>query len=80
MKLKISAYGIARDILGSNQIEYEIAGNLDSSHLLENLQKDYPEFLKLKSLMVAINDEYAKPDQLIEEGDEVVLIPPVSGG
>ena len=80
MKLKISAYGIARDILGSNQIEYEIAGNVDSTHLLENLQKDYPDFLKLKSLLVAINDEYAKPDQLIEEGDEVVLIPPVSGG
>ncbi len=80
MKLRIAAYGIARDILGSNQIEYEVAGNLDSYSLLKHLQKDYPEFLKLKSLMVAINDEYAQPDQIIGEGDEVVLIPPVSGG
>lgn len=80
MKLKIAAYGIARDILGSNQIEYEVTGNMNSSSLLQSLQKDYPEFLKLKSLLVAINDEYAQPDQIIGEGDEVVLIPPVSGG
>ncbi len=80
MILKIAAYGIARDILGSNEIQYDVSGELNSASLIQNLQKDYPEFLKLKSLLVAINDEYAKPDQIIGEGDEVVLIPPVSGG
>ncbi len=80
MKLKIAAYGIARDILGSNQVEYEVTENIDASELIKNLQKDYPDFIELKSLMVAINNEYAEPGQVIGENDEVVLIPPVSGG
>lgn len=80
MKLKIVAYGIARDILGSNEIEYEVDKAVDSSTLLHQLHTDYPDFKDLKSLMVAVNSEYAKPDQLITEKDEVVLIPPVSGG
>lgn len=80
MKLKIVAYGIARDILGANSIDYEIEGSPSQEILLENLKKTYPDFSKLSSLMVAINSEYAKKGQVITENDEVVLIPPVSGG
>lgn len=30
--------------------------------------------------MVAVNHEVAKPDTIVKDGDEVALIPPVSGG
>jgi molybdopterin converting factor subunit 1 len=30
--------------------------------------------------LVAVNQEYARYDQVLEEGDEVALIPPVAGG
>ena len=36
--------------------------------------------LDLKGSMVAINDEYATPDQVLEAGDTVAFIPPVAGG
>ena len=80
MKLRIAAYGIARDILGGSQIEYETKDSINSGELLAALKNDYPDFKELTSLLVAINSEYAQPDQLITEKDEVVLIPPVSGG
>ena len=32
------------------------------------------------SLAVAVNQEYAHPSQVLAEGDEVALLPPVSGG
>jgi len=80
MKLKIAAYGIARDILGGRSIEYEVDSNTKASALLDKLKQDYPDFQQLKSLLVAVNSEYAQPDQLVKENDEVVLIPPVSGG
>lgn len=80
MKLKIAAYGIARDILGGNEIEYETSESITPDALLDSLRQDYPDFAKLNSLLIAINSEYAKPDQAISADDEVVLIPPVSGG
>ncbi|GAA0136688.1 molybdopterin converting factor subunit 1 [Paenibacillus sp. YSY-4.3] len=39
----------------------------------------YPEF-KHKAIFVAVNEEYARPDDVIQAGDTVAIIPPVSGG
>ncbi len=80
MKLTIVAYGIAKEILGASSIEYEIEGSLSQEALLENLKRSYPGFNKLTSLVIAINSEYAQKGQIVSENDEVVLIPPVSGG
>ena len=35
---------------------------------------------ELKSVRLAVNSEYATEDLLLQENDEVALIPPVSGG
>lgn len=80
MKLKIAAYGIARDILGNSHIEYEVSEGTKSTELLDQLKAEFPQLKELNSLLVAINADYAAPDQVIVENDEVVLIPPVSGG
>ena len=32
------------------------------------------------NLLVAVNMEYARPDQLVQDGDEVAFFPPVTGG
>ena len=48
-------------------------------HLLEELQAKY-EGLADGIIQVAINEEYALPDDIIEEKDIIALIPPVSGG
>ncbi len=34
----------------------------------------------LRSAAVAVNQEYAKPERLLADGDEVAILPPVSGG
>ena len=40
----------------------------------------FPDFEKLRSLSIAVNQEYREDDFLVKEGDEIVIIPPVSGG
>jgi molybdopterin converting factor small subunit len=40
----------------------------------------YHEFKKLQSINFAINEDYQEDNFQIHEGDEVVIIPPVSGG
>lgn len=34
----------------------------------------------MRSAAVAVNQEYAAPDQILTDGDEVAILPPVSGG
>ena len=79
MKVKITAFGIAKDIVGGKRIELETSEN-QLSEVREALTNTYPDFEKLKSLKFAVNTEYVADDYELKENDEVVLIPPVSGG
>ena len=80
MNITLIAFGIAKDILGGRQVRYELPKQASVQDLLEDLGRKYPRLEDLASLKVAINSEYAEPHQLISETDEIVLIPPVSGG
>lgn len=80
MNISILAFGIAKDILGKNTLQIEISEQPTAAELKQHLIAKYPEFEKLASLALAINTEYAEDTQLIHDGDEVVIIPPVSGG
>lgn len=77
--ISVKLFGIAKDIVGSStlNIEQELSTVDD---LLSYLKSKYPAFKELTSLLVAINDEYADTIAEINSGDEVALIPPVSGG
>lgn len=81
MKFKILLFGICRELVESNQITWELAGGQYTVRQLKaDLFERYPDLQELNSLLIAINNEYADEDQLINETDEVALIPPVSGG
>ena len=80
MKINLVAFGIAKDILGGREVEYVWEGAETVEGLLRDLRDKYPQLHDLRSLKVAINSEYAPDNQAIKESDEVVLIPPVSGG
>lgn len=80
MKIKILAFGITRDILGGSTVEMQIPAAASVADLRAALYAEYPALQKLNNLAIALNTEYASEDQTITERDEVVLIPPVSGG
>lgn len=80
MKINLIAYGIAKDILGGHNVAIEVAEAITVNGLLAQLRTDYPQLIQLNSLVVALNATYAEGDEVINERDEVVLIPPVSGG
>ena len=80
MIMKVLAFGVVKEILG----DISIAVLLDSDVTVESLQtlleQQYPRLKELSSFMIAVNGEYAKPGTIIKPGDEVAIIPPVSGG
>ena len=80
MKYTINLFGITRDIVGSNITEIETNQSADVQAVLGVLKTKYPKLKDIKSLLVAVNSEYAESDLMVSENDEIALIPPVSGG
>jgi molybdopterin synthase sulfur carrier subunit len=80
MQLTLIAFGITKDILGGRKVAFDLSGPATVGNLLQQLQQAYPPIDGLASLKVAVNSEYAQWDTPIGADDEVVLIPPVSGG
>ena len=79
MKIRLVAFGIAKEILNGKNHNMELEVNT-IEELKKALYKDYPEFQKLNSLAFAVNEEYQEGSFQLNDNDEVVLIPPVAGG
>jgi molybdopterin converting factor small subunit len=80
MKLKLIAYGIAKDIVNGREVVIDIPEGSTIADLKTILLHRYPPFSKLKSLSFAVGDEYREDVFLLTDEREVVIIPPVSGG
>jgi molybdopterin converting factor subunit 1 len=79
MKYKVKAFGVTKDILGGKEMVVEVAGQTVAD-LRKQLLTDYPKLEGLRSLMIAVNNTYADQTDMLQENDEIALIPPVSGG
>jgi len=67
-----------RDAVGESKVTVE-ATNITVEQLKEKLLESY-DLPNLQQAMIAINEEYATDDAIVENGDVVAFIPPVSGG
>lgn len=79
MNYKVRVFGIAREIMGGNQVELDVAGSTVAD-LRQHLTENYPELIDLKSLFIAVNHNYADDQTELRSSDEIAVIPPVSGG
>lgn len=78
--MKVLAFGIAKDIFTNSIVDVHLTSDSTVKELKTLLEEKYPGLHELGSYMVAVNNEYASNDDVIHEGDEVAVIPPVSGG
>ncbi len=80
MRISILLFGIAKDIIGSKNLEIEVNEECRVNDLKQEILNQYPGFENLKHLAIAVNNEYARGETSIKPSDEIALIPPVSGG
>ena len=80
MKISLLSFGIAKDITGQRFLDVELPAPASVADLRSVLVKRFPRLAELASVRLAVNSEYATEDFLLNENDEVALIPPVSGG
>ncbi|HXK13851.1 MAG TPA: molybdenum cofactor biosynthesis protein MoaE [Gaiellaceae bacterium] len=73
MTVRVRLFAGLRERAGWSQREIDAATVADVWRALE--LGDEPA-----GLLYAVNKEYATPDRALEDGDEIALIPPVSGG
>ena len=80
MKIRLRAFGIAKDILKSGAVELDEDEIRTTGDVKSYLSKAYPEFDDLLTFSLAVRDEYQEDDYVLADNDEVIVIPPVSGG
>ena len=81
MQIRVRLFAILRDRAGLDQMTLDLETGSDVSLALEQIAQIEPEIRELLSrTAMAVNREYVKPDHVLTDGDELALIPPVSGG
>ncbi|KIL74542.1 molybdopterin converting factor subunit 1 [Bacillus badius] len=75
--INVLCFAHLKEQIGKEQLEVAHE-KLTVKQLLNELQEKYA--IQTDALIVAVNEEYADPEDLIQSGDTVALIPPVSGG
>jgi molybdopterin synthase catalytic subunit len=81
IKVRVLFFGAARDAVGQEQIEVELETPINADRARAHLLAEYPSLQRFgKSLLFAVNQQYAGKDREIREGDELAVFPPVSGG
>lgn len=93
MRVKVLYFGVLKDRFGAAEQRVELPDQGSVGDLLELLRGRTSNFAMgngtadreqderlWRSLAVAVNREYASTSKVLRDGDEVALLPPVSGG
>jgi MoaE-MoaD fusion protein len=84
MQVHVIAFGVLKEWLGSSPLAIELPAGATVRDLWSKLIEDSPASaqrrLELQGIAVGVNAEYATASHPLADGDEVALLPPVSGG
>ena len=81
MNIKVLFFASCRDLIGSSEREMTLPDGATITDLISKLASEQTRFTEMApSLMVSVNQAYVERDAVLQDGDEVAFIPPVSGG
>lgn len=77
----VKLFAVLREIAGQDSIEIALDQPVSANEILQQLIRDYPKLERYKPVIsFAVNGEYSSGDKKVGDGDELALIPPISGG
>ena len=81
LKTKVRLFAMLREKAGTPGLALELPDASTVADLRAEMSRLFPGLpVSAPTTMVAVNAEYAEETHLLHDGDEVALIPPVSGG
>ncbi len=81
MQVHVTFYGVLQQIVGARRLTLELAEGANVRALADALADQYPALAeRLPTVAFAVGDTLAEPQRPLQAGDQVALLPPVSGG
>ena len=81
MRVQVLFFGVLKEIVGKPAEVIDLPEGASLRDVLARYELQIPRLKELlPSLALAVNQQYSGPDTKLNEGDEVALLPPVSGG
>ncbi len=78
--IEVRFFGPARDAAGTDRAELTLDDGASAGDAAAVLAEKYPQLGSSLGIRLAVNRAYVALDHVLTEGDEVAVIPPVSGG
>ncbi|CAL5221764.1 g4017 [Coccomyxa viridis] len=86
MKIKVLFFARARELAGTTEAEADLPEGSTAKEAMQMLLEKYPDLREIEGeegkCVLALNQEYLEKNATtaLKEGDEIAIIPPISGG
>ena len=81
MTIRIKLFAILRERAGVSEVQIEIPHQSTVAAARDSLVRQFPQLAPFfPRVAFAVNLSYARIDTILKEGDELAILPPVSGG
>src|ERR1700686_1280624 len=81
MQVCVLFFGILKDLAGRSSDLLSLPDHARAADVLSHYEQRLSAMKgNLSSIAISVNQEYARPEMKLHSGDEVALLPPVSGG
>ena len=81
MHVTVKLFALIREKAATDHLALDLPDGADVNRAVEAIRRRHPTLAPyLDNLRFSLDMDFVEPDTTLHEGDEVVLIPPVSGG
>ncbi|MBI1820876.1 MAG: MoaD/ThiS family protein [Nitrospirae bacterium] len=81
--VSVKFFAVMKKLVGKEFIELPINGPTTLRDVLNQIEKDVPkirEIIKEGRSLISINQEMADENTIVQNGDEIAMLPPFAGG
>jgi molybdopterin converting factor subunit 1 len=81
MRVTVRLFARLRELTGAGELVRDVPAPATVQTIWRSLAADFPAIAEYeRSMSVAVNADYARMSAVVNDGDEVAFLPPVSGG
>lgn len=81
MRVHVRLFARYRELAGTNALELDVPDKSTALDVFDRVAERFPDMQQMRSsTLMAIEAEYVRPETELNDGEELALMPPVSGG